>query len=1045
MNKARWREVQAVFHAVFEADPAEQAALLESLCGSDADLLAEVATLLEQAARTGAFLETPALQQELESGRLRGLLGTLESAGLPERIGEFRIIERIGSGGMGLVFRAEQEQPRRQVALKLLRGGWADASGLARFAHEAHILGRLRHSGIVPVYAAGTITIAGEERPYFALELVEGVTLREFADRQPLSIPAIVELLSELAEIVHAAHQQGVIHRDLKPANIMIVAAPGGRPRPKVLDFGVARLLEAEGDSALTREIGALLGTPAYMSPEQLDPRRGPADIRSDVYALGVIAYELFSGQRPRAGDGGDAGAAAVEVGDAGAGAVAAQAEALAPGAGFPPLGRVRPELRGDIETIVAKALAIDKEQRYASAAELAADLRRHQQNLPILARSPSLVYSLRKFAMRQRALVFGALFALAGLIVGSVIAVRSAVEALAARDAAQQARSVAEEEAEIAAAVTEFLKETLASADPGEADRAHATIRDALAKAERELSPRFKSRPHVEADIRLTIGKTYLNLGLHDRANENLLRAKELQCAAGLTARRALLRAVSILHALAMLERDRDRLSEAVIHLDEAFQLLSRPSGDSQRDMATTLYLLGLILHRMGEVPAALEVQTISLADRVALWGSEHVEVADSLDALGIAFRQLSRFAEAETCYQEGLRLRRIFLRPDHPTIGHALHNIGLLLKSRGHFPAAEAAYCEALEIQQRAYAGPHPITALYLRNLSHNQHALGRLKEALQTAQNSYDMYRALYREGNSQTAIAAVVLARIASDVGDSEKAARWVDEALRQASKTSNRVDRMVVLSATVPLLLATQRLEEAEEASLRRLADLRAIHGGDNIDISHTLMTIGEVRMRRGHFDAAREVMNESVALRRRLLGERHPTVAEGVHNLAFLEWQAGKLDRAVELFEDAIAQRGAILGDDHPDTWKTRLAFGRVLAERHDDTDAVDVLSRCLDFFRRSSVAADAIRVSDCAILLGAIDRRRGAPSSAQVRFETTLAHVSAVLGHRDRRLRPLLQAAARASPGWQQVSIAPLLWQWDQWLAEGAAQNPPR
>jgi serine/threonine protein kinase/WD40 repeat protein len=329
---------------------------------------------------------------------------------LPESIGGFRILRLLGEGGMGRVYEAEQQAPRRRVALKVIRGAFVSPEVLRRFENEAQVLGRLKHPGLATVYEAGSALLQGERVPYLAMELVEGEPLDVWLARARPAREERVELVALVCDAVHHAHQKGIVHRDLKPSNVLVDAA--GRPR--VLDFGIARITGADVEITTQHtHTGAVLGTLPYMSPEQLAGDSAQVDLRSDVYALGVLLYEVLGGRRPLDLRGKSLAEAA---------RVVTQEEP-------PPLGALDARLRGDLETIAAKALAKEKERRYPSAAELAEDLRRALRDEPIVARPVTTLHQLLKFARRNRrlvaALLFGLLSLVGGLCAALVFAVR--------------------------------------------------------------------------------------------------------------------------------------------------------------------------------------------------------------------------------------------------------------------------------------------------------------------------------------------------------------------------------------------------------------------------------------------------------------------------------------------------------------------------------------------------------------------------------------------------------------------------------------------
>jgi WD40 repeat protein/Tfp pilus assembly protein PilV len=432
MNPDRRERVWTLFDAAADLPPGERAAFLGAACGNDADLRAEVESLLAHDDRTSAtdhhepFLKSPVVRP---SNDLPATVspGAVVAAPLPPNIGRYRILRELGSGGMGTVYEAEQDNPRRSVALKVIGVGLTSSEIAKRFEHEAQILGRLHHPGIAQIYEAG---LTDEGRAYFAMELIRGVTLDLHVRNNALGVLARLALVARVCDAVQHAHDRGDIHRDLKPGNILVDETG----QPKVLDFGVARATDLDVQTATGRtQIGQLVGTVGYMSPEQIAADPALVNQRSDVYALGVILFELLADRLPY----NLAGLPFPEM--------ARVIQDQTPSA----LGSVNSMLRGDVETIVAKALEKESARRYASAGELASDLRRHLNHEPIKARPPSTIYLLRKFARRHKPLVAGAVGIVSALVLGligtSLFAAREAEQRRHAEQNAQLARENAD------------------------------------------------------------------------------------------------------------------------------------------------------------------------------------------------------------------------------------------------------------------------------------------------------------------------------------------------------------------------------------------------------------------------------------------------------------------------------------------------------------------------------------------------------------------------------------------------------------------------
>jgi predicted Ser/Thr protein kinase len=543
----------AVFDQLAEVPAEQREAVLQAACGDDRALRAEVERLLAvddglaTPEHKAGFLQSPLLRTpgltELAPGPARPPQGEVA---LPHHIGRYRVLRLLGEGGMGAVYEAEQDSPHRRVALKVIRPGLLAPALLKRFAQEVEILGRLHHPGIAQIYEAGG---AQDGQPFFAMEFIRGLPLDEHARLRALPLPARVEMLARVCDAVQHAHDQGVIHRDLKPANILVEE----NGQPKVLDFGVARATDADlvSGAGLTRT-GQLLGTPSYMSPEQVTADPAAIDHRADVYALGVILFELLAHRLPYRLEN----------------RPLAEAARLILEEEPPRLGSLNPELRGDVETIVAKALAKEPARRYPSAAELAADLRRWLAHEPIQARPPSALYYLRKFARRHKALVAGGVATVVALVLGLIgtlifalaerdqrgRAEHNAEKALAAGKLAEvrleaavkatreaeQARKDALEDAAAAREVADFMGGLFEVADPyvisgrilGEQPNSNPSAMDIVNRGAARLADpdTFKTKPLVRANLLDKVGHVYMSRGLEAKAGPFVIEALELR-----------------------------------------------------------------------------------------------------------------------------------------------------------------------------------------------------------------------------------------------------------------------------------------------------------------------------------------------------------------------------------------------------------------------------------------------------------------------------------------------------------------------------------
>lgn len=503
MNQEKFQRAQSIFVKARQLSAKQRDPYLQRECDGDAELLQEVKSLL--GADTGALPVTEAaeLTRDLGLGPLAASLTEEMSAQAlpppspPQQIGDYRIISILGHGGMGVVYRAEQANPRREVALKVIARSFISDQLLRRFDLEAQTLGRLKHVGIAQIYEAGVNPTELGPQPFFAMELIDGVPVDDYVQQHQLSVRDRLELLIKICDAVQYAHQQGIIHRDLKPGNILVTSDG----QPKILDFGIARATDSDvKTTTMQTDVGQLIGTLPYMSPEQAGGNPEEIDTRSDVYALGVIAYELLGGKLPHS------------VHDV------ATLEALRRIKEDEPsrLSSIDKSYRGDVETIVQKALEKDKTRRYQTANALAADVKRYLNYEPIAARPPSTWYRLGKFASRNKLLVGSTIFLILVLVAGAAV---STAFALVARRQRQEALV----ERDNAKATLDFLTtDLLAGATPENIP--DVKVRDEIIRfmidpAAKQVGNAFKERPLIEASVRDAIQTTLDAIGRPDLA----------------------------------------------------------------------------------------------------------------------------------------------------------------------------------------------------------------------------------------------------------------------------------------------------------------------------------------------------------------------------------------------------------------------------------------------------------------------------------------------------------------------------------------------
>jgi serine/threonine protein kinase/tetratricopeptide (TPR) repeat protein len=841
-----YERVKAALVAYRSLGPEAREGWLSALRADEPALHAELASLLS-ADREEGMVVTGGL-----AGPLAELAPGSAPTSLPERIGPYRIVEVLGEGGMGVVYRAEQETPiRREVALKLVRAGLDTERVVARFDAERQALALMDHPGIARVLDAGA---DARGRPYFVMELVRGTPLTRWCDEHGLGVDARLDLFLRVCAAVQHAHQRGLIHRDLKPANILVTRRDQ-LPEPRVIDFGIAKAIaEPQGERlALTQE-GQFLGTPEYMSPEQAGAPGAPVDVRTDVYSLGVILFELLTGSRPRAAaaSGNPAPARETESERPSTRVTRlAPTSTLASASGG--LDRLRRRLSGDLDTIVLMALRAEPDRRYGSVEALALDLRRHRDGLPVSARPDTARYRAGKFVGRH---AVGVALALAGAVALAAVAAVSTVQS--ARVAVERDRALAAEqtaagearrarlEAATANRVTKLLTGLFEASDPAQAKGADPTAREILRRGEEKVTSDLRDEPEVQARLLSVIGQVHANLGDLPRAREFLERAIALQ----------------------------------------------RPlHSEPDAEMAETLDVLGVVRHDQGDLAEAEDLARQALEARRRLFGERSSEVAQSLNAVAVDVGAQGRLAEAEPLFREALGILRETRGPDDPEVAWAINTLGQTVYRRGDRAAAVPLFREALDIQRRKLGTVHPDTAASLNNLGGAQMELGDLAGAEATFREALSVYLQLYGENHAGVARARGNLGtalRRTGQLAEAEALQRQALEGFRRLLGPRHaHVGR--ALSGLASTLAAAGRTREAEPLAVQALSIMRESLGAGHPSTANMLLTLGRIREGLGDRAGAVRDVREGIERLEAALGAEHPDVVGGRAQLDELE------------------------------------------------------------------------------------------------------------------------------------------------------------
>ena len=850
----------------------ERVAFLNRVCAGDEALRHKIEALLKTIDRAGTFLESPPAG-EINEERSKVTVG--EKPG--DRVGRYKLLQQIGEGGCGVVFLAEQEAPlRRRVALKVVKPGMDTRSVIARFEAERQALALMDHPNIAHVYDAGA-TESG--RPYFVMELVRGTKITDYCEQKSLTTRERLDLFAKVCEAVQHAHQKGIIHRDLKPSNILVGTDVDGTALPKIIDFGIAKATTNQRltDKTLFTNFEMLIGTPAYMSPEQANLSSVDVDTRTDIYSLGVLLYELLTGTTPFDSK------ELLKAGLDEVRRVITSEEPVPPSTRLKkllaadtttvlhrqqvPPARLINDVRGDLDWIVMKALEKDRARRYPTAHGLAMDVGRYLAGEAIAARPPSRVYKFRKVALRNK-LLFASVGAIAALVFVSLIVVSAAL--------AKERRSRARSEQ-----VTTFLKTMLRGAGPiAGKGRDRTMLREILDQTAARLGPELSNLPEDEAELRNYIGKLYEEIGEAGKGEEMTRKALEIR-------RKRFgadsLEAAESLNLLGLELMAQAKVAEAERAHGEALAIRRRRLGNENAATATSLNDLAAVYREQGYLDKALKMAQDALEIRQRLFGAEHLDIADSLRNQAIILGSQGRWNEAKQKAQKVLVMRRKLLLPEreHIWIASALEDLAWAESGTGNWEESERLDAEALVMRQELLGETHPDVSRTLNALGQSlgNHQLPAADAVLKA---TLSIQRKLFGDDNRATIETLFALAKVLDAEGKASEAEPVWREAVALWPKYGEDQNelKLFILRGLAVTLEHQNKWSDAETIWGDSLVLWRKRAGNEHPESMFTLRSIGLALEAQHKWPEAESVHREALALSRKKGDENSEALAD---------------------------------------------------------------------------------------------------------------------------------------------------------------------
>jgi serine/threonine protein kinase/tetratricopeptide (TPR) repeat protein len=976
-NKAK-----EIFWAALDHE-GELDSFVDQACDDDTQLRERVQALLQARQEAGDFLPASNVEATIDSGGpapVEAIRSQTAAEPKPaDQIGPYKLLEEIGEGGMGTVWVAKQSQPiKRKVAIKLIKAGMDSQQVLARFEAERQALAMMEHPNIARVVDAG---MTEQGRPYFAMEYVKGVPLTEYCDQAKLSVKERLELFLPICTAVQHAHQKGIIHRDLKPSNIL-VCLYDGKPVPKVIDFGLAKAMHHSlTEQSLYTAHGMMVGTPLYMSPEQAEHNNLDIDTRTDVYALGVILYELLTGTTPL--EKAQMKEAAYDEflrlikeveppkpstrlnGSASLPSVAAQ-RSIDP-------SHLTRSIAGDLDWVVMKALEKERCRRYETANGLVEDIRRHLSDEPVSASPPSARYRMRKFIKRNRAGVIAASAIAVALLLGVVGTTSGMLWALSekrAAVAAREAESEAKQEA-IAAAKAERLAKLDAQAETKKAEVAAKKEKTAYAQAQKRLAQIEKANE--------ILGSIFKNLNpLEIARNERPLQAILLE---KLDKAVEQLEGDSIGDPLVVAKiQEQFGISllglgdpgKAILLYEKALATRSDTLGPEHPDTITTRLNLAAAYGEAGQWDKALPLEEQTFQLRKAKLGIEHPDTITSMNNLANAYHAVNELDKALPLYEQTLKLAEVTFGREHPHTLTTMNGLARAYQDTGQWDKALPLTEQAYQLQKAMLGPKHPNTVKGMGVLARAYQSAGQGDKATQLFEQVYQLRKTTLGPDHPDTIESMTLLARAYSLARQPDMALKLIEQVyqLRKATLEPEHPDTIASMNNLASAYNAASQGDKALPLFERTLKLAEVAFGREHPNTVVTMNNLAEAYLSAGQWDKALPLFERTLELAEVTFGREHPNTVAILNNLARAYLDAGQPDKAGPLGREALAIARKTLPSNSPQLAGILAQYGLFNIEARAYTDAETAVRECLAI--REKIMADDWRLFSTLSLLGA-------------------------------------------------------------------------